>query len=170
MNMFLVISGIIIGSFVLVRFWRFFVFLFKLALFLLIAFLLVMAVLEIIKNWESVITFVIVMAGIFGFAIAVGALTEINGDSSSFSLSDSKVSEPSQPSQPAPPVPKKVVQISRAVQDGNWVKVFDMENNYLFSEYGILKNYNTNTVAIQKDKWLYTYDTERRQIACDFTG
>lgn len=162
MNMFLVISGIIIGSFILVRFWRFFLFLFKLALFLLIAFLLVMAVLEIIKNWESVITFVIVMAGIFGFVIAIGALAETYGDSSSQNSSQN-----SEPSQPAQPVPQKVVQISRAKQQGEWVYVFDMENRQLFAQRGILKNYNTNTVSIQIDRRIYTYDTEHRQIACD---
>lgn len=57
--------------------------------------------------------------------------------------------------------------ISRAVQEGSWVKVYDMNNRQIFSEHGTLYGYTSGSVSVKEGNWVKTYDENHRQIASD---
>jgi len=58
--------------------------------------------------------------------------------------------------------------ISRAVQEGDWVYVYDMNNNRLFSEAGKLQGYTSNSVSVRFGNVTYTYDENHNRIGCDY--
>lgn len=60
--------------------------------------------------------------------------------------------------------------ISRAVQKGDWIYVYDMNNSQLFAEMGTLQGYTSGSVSIKKNGWIYTYDEKHCQLSADYSG
>ena len=57
--------------------------------------------------------------------------------------------------------------ISRAVQEGGWVNVYDLDNRQLFSEHETLYGYTSGSVSVRDGNLVNTYDENHRQIASD---
>lgn len=55
--------------------------------------------------------------------------------------------------------------IITAIQRGSYVHVYGEGNRMLFSEFGELMGYTSNSVSIKCNGWIHTYDSNHRMIA-----
>ena len=66
---------------------------------------------------------------------------------------------------------RKIMAISRAVQNGDWVDLYDMNNHQLFTQMGTLYGYTSGSVSIKRSSgWIITYDENAHEISSDYSG
>lgn len=60
--------------------------------------------------------------------------------------------------------------ITVAVQQGKFVKVYDERRRQLFSKFGEVYGFTSNTVSVLEGKWVKVYDEKGRSISSHFVG
>ncbi len=144
METFLCIVCVCLGLYLIFRFW-------KISLTLLLVGIVILA----IVNWETTLTLIGIIIGLFVFGLILAA----NGYSEDDDYGNNRSYDEDRNLSV-----KKSKCISKALQHGDWVDVYDMNNQVIFSRVGRLYQCTGNTVSIKNGHWIDTYDADGNQI------
>ena len=59
--------------------------------------------------------------------------------------------------------------IGTAIQNGNYVYVYDEHNSQIASRYGKLHGYTSTTFSVKDGNYVYTYDEHNSQVSSHYS-